>query len=372
MLRELNFSPKNSFYIWFDKKYKKEYYIAQLSMCKTKFVKEKDNKFNSIKLIKSYSNKFNEEKTIYYSSSDIINPFEENYGMFLINFLNADFSSFESAYLTYFCFYGLELLTEFCNNIPKVRAFNSEQDFKNTYKDIFNQSQLKLKELQNTIRLCVNYTYNLKRQDKYKNASYLTKFIAYSINKNLFRYTTNINVYYNINYAYKINDIKVTNITPLAVKDKIDERIINPTESNIYNSNYISNLVYLSLNEIATNPNVSIGICKNCGKYFISYKRSPEKYCRITYSENEEICKDIGIQATYKKKQKDNPCLSLYRKTYQKKLMYAKRSSNENAKHEFDDWKKLAKEKVKDFNNRIISENELINWLKNSSISNNL
>ena len=146
MLRELNFSPKNSFYIWFDKKYKKEYYIAQLSMCKTKFVKEKDNKFNSIKLIKSYSNKFNEEKTIYYSSSDIINPFEENYGMFLINFLNADFSSFESAYLTYFCFYGIGLLEEFCNNIPTIRAFNSEQEFKDTYKDIFDQSKIKLKE----------------------------------------------------------------------------------------------------------------------------------------------------------------------------------------------------------------------------------
>ena len=182
----------------------------------------------------------------------------------------------------------------------------------------------------------------------------------------MFKYTTNINVYYNINYAYKVNDINSTNITPLSVKEKIDDRIINPTESNIYNSKYISNLIYLSLNKVATNPNVSIGICKNCGKYFISYKRSPEKYCRITYSENEEICKNIGIQATYRKKQKDNPCLALYRKTYQKKLMYAKRSENENTKHKFDNWKKLSKEKVKEFNAGVISENELIDWLKKS------
>ena len=201
MLQEFNFLPKDSFYIWFDRKYKKEYYITQLAMCKIKFIKEIDNKFNSIKLIKNYSKTFNGEEKIYFSKSDILNPFEENYGMFLINFINADFSSFESAYLTYFCFYGIGLLEEFCNNIPTVRAFNSEQDFKDTYKVIFNQSKIKLKELQNTIKLCVNYTYNLKRQDKYKNASYLTKFIAYSINKNLFRYTTNINVYYNINYA---------------------------------------------------------------------------------------------------------------------------------------------------------------------------
>ena len=53
-------------------------------------------------------------------------------------------------------------------------------------------------------------------------------------------------------------------------------------------------------------------------------------------------------------------------KNISKKLMYAKRSENENIKHKFDNWKKLAKEKVKEFNNGVISENELIDWLKNS------
>ena len=88
MLQEFNFLPKDSFYIWFDRKYKKEYYITQLAMCKIKFIKEIDNKFNSIKLIKNYSKRFNGEEKIYFSKSDILNPFEENYGMFLINFIN--------------------------------------------------------------------------------------------------------------------------------------------------------------------------------------------------------------------------------------------------------------------------------------------
>lgn len=335
-----------------------------LSMCKTKFIKEKDNKFNSIKLIENYSDKFNRKNTIYFSSSDVINPFEENYGMFLINFLNADFSTFESAYLTFFCFYGMGLLEEFCDTFPSIRAFKSEEDFKNTYKDIYYTSKIKLKELQNNIRLCVNYSYNLKGKNEYKSSSYLTKFISYSISKNLFKYSTDINVYYNVNYAYKTNDITATNITPLVVKDKIDDRIIGTTESNVYNSKCISNLIYLSLNEIATNPKVSIGVCKNCGKYFISYQKSPEKYCQITYAENEEICKDIGIQIAYKKKQENSPCLKLYRKTYQKKLMYAKRSKDETVKQEFNNWKILAREKVKEFNNGIIKEEELIEWLQ--------
>lgn len=167
-----------------------------------------------------------------------------------------------------------------------------------------------------------------------------------------------------MNYAYNINEILVSTTTPKNVSDKINNRIINPTESNIYNSNYISNLIFVVLNEIVTNTNVSIGICKNCGKYFISYQKRLEKYCKITYSENDEICKNIGIQNSYKKKQKDNPCLILYRKTYQKKLMYAKRSQDEKAKESFNKWKLLARQKVKDFNNGVIKDNELIEWLE--------
>lgn len=364
MLKDFMFSPKDGFSIWFDKKLKKEYYITQIEMCKTTFVRKRYDKFKSIKLIDKYSTEFTEEKPIYHSSSDLVDPFEENYGMFLINFLNADFSTFESAYLTFFCFYGMKLLAEFYEELPKIRAYKSEQDFKSTYEEIFNKCKAKLKVVQDEIKLSVNHTYNLKKQYKNKEYSYIEKYISQAITDNLFKYATNINIYFNVNYAYKINDILSTKITPKIVKSKIEERIINPTESNIFNSKCISNIAFVSLNEIATNPNVSIGTCKNCGKYFISYQKEPEKYCRITYSENEVICKDTGIQVAYKKKQEKNPCLALYRKTYQKKLMYAKRSEDENVKQEFNNWKILAKEKVKDFNNGVISAKELSEWLK--------
>lgn len=364
MLKEPNFSIKNGFYIWFDKKHKKEYYITQLPMCKIKFVKDTDNKYNSIKLIKGYSNHFDNKDDIYYASSDLISPFEENYGMFLINFLNADLSTFESAYFTFFCFYGIKLLEEFSDNIPDIRTFGSEQDFKNTYEDIFYACKKKLKEFQNLIRLCINYTYNLKGSDDYTNSPYHTKFISYSISKNLFKYMANVNMHFNINYAYKTNDIITKDISPLKVKEMVNNGTIALYESPIYNSKCLSNLVYLSLYEIATNLAVSIGICKNCSKYFISYYKSPGTYCRITYAENDEICKDIGIQISYKKKQADNACLKLYRKTYQKKLMYAKRSGDEVVKQNFDEWKKVARNKVKDFENGVISEEELTKWLK--------
>ena len=44
--------------------------------------------------------------------------------------------------------------------------------------------------------------------------------------------------------------------------------------------------------------------------------------------------------------------------------MQVKRSNNEQVKIAFEDWKNLAKEKIKEFNNNIISENELLEWMK--------
>ena len=44
--------------------------------------------------------------------------------------------------------------------------------------------------------------------------------------------------------------------------------------------------------------------------------------------------------------------------------MQVKRSNDEQVKISFDNWKKLAKEKMKEFNNNKISEEELLEWMK--------
>lgn len=44
--------------------------------------------------------------------------------------------------------------------------------------------------------------------------------------------------------------------------------------------------------------------------------------------------------------------------------MQVKRSNNEEIRITFENWKKLAKEKIKEFNNNIISEDELLKWMK--------
>ena len=46
--------------------------------------------------------------------------------------------------------------------------------------------------------------------------------------------------------------------------------------------------------------------------------------------------------------------------------MQVKRSNNEEIRIAFENWKKLAKEKIKEFNNNIISEDKLLEWMKNN------
>ena len=124
MLRENNIPIKDSFNIWFNKEKRKEFYTTSVILYKTTFNHISNNKFPNI-ILKS------DEPTdeIYFTSANFNEPFEEKYGTLLIRFINANFSSFETAYDTFFCFYGFSILEEFYIGIPKARLFESKEDF---------------------------------------------------------------------------------------------------------------------------------------------------------------------------------------------------------------------------------------------------
>ena len=93
------------------------------------------------------------------------------------------------------------------------------------------------------------------------------------------------------------------------------------------------------------------------------YLKNTEKYCDIVYCENELSCKKVGANNSYSKKRNTIEGIKFYRNNYQRRLMQVKRSNNEQVKIAFENWKKLAKEKIKEFNNNKISEEELLEWM---------
>lgn len=114
MLRENNIPVKDSFNIWFNKERIKEFYTTSVILYKTTFNHNPNNKFPNIIL------KLDESTgEIFFTSANFNAPFEETYGTFLIRFINSNFSSFETAYNTFFCFYGFSILEDFYKDVPK-------------------------------------------------------------------------------------------------------------------------------------------------------------------------------------------------------------------------------------------------------------
>lgn len=358
MLRENNIPVKNSFNIWFNREKRKEFYTTSIIMYKTTFHHNYNNRFPNI-ILKSD----NTSKGIYFTSSNFKEPFEENYGTFLIRFINADFSSFENAYLTFFCFYGFSILQEFYKDIPNPQFYKTENDFIKTYEPIFIRIKPKLKELQYLIKRCVDYMYNLNNNSKDKSYSPFEKYLTYTISNNVFKYSTNIEVFYFQLFAHDTLNIASQSITPKIVREHLENGIININDSAVFHTTYLSNILYVSLAEIASNETIKIKICKNCDKYFIPIKNT-EKYCDITYYQNETTCKMTGANNSYTKKRKSIEGIKFYRNNYQRRLMQAKRSDDEQIKLAFENWKQLAKSMIKEFNNNRISGNELFEWMK--------
>lgn len=358
VLRENNIPVKDSFNIWFNKEKRKEFYTTSVILYKTTFNHNSNNKFPSIIL------KLDEHiGEIYFSSANFSNPFEEKYGTLLIKFLNSNFSSFESAYETFFCFYGFSILEEFYKDIPTARLFKSKENFYETYEPIFIEIKRKLKELQYLIKRCIDYMYNLNNNLEDKNYSPFEKYLTYLIKNNVFRYSTNIDVFYYQQFAHDTLNIAVESITPKIIREHLENGIIDINDIPVFHTSYLSNILYVSLLEIASNKDTKIKTCKNCGKYFIPIKNT-EKYCDIVYYEYEQTCKTIGATNSYIKKRKTVEGIKFYRNNYQRRLMQAKRSDDEQVKLAFENWKQLAKAKIKEFNSNEISENELLEWMR--------
>ena len=205
--------------------------------------------------------------------------------------------------------------------------------------------------------------YNLNNNLKDKNYSPMEKYLTFSIYNNLFRYSTNIDVFFFQHYAHDVYNISSQSITPQIVRQHLKDGIIDINDSPVFHTSYLSNILYISLIEIVSDKDIQIKICKNCGKYFIPIKNT-EKYCNIKYSLNNTTCKITGPNNSYAKKRNSIEGIQLYRNNYQRRLMQVKRSNDEQIKIAFENWKKLAKQKIKEFNSNKISEVEFIKWMK--------
>lgn len=107
--------------------------------------------------------------------------------------------------------------------------------------------------------------YNLNNNLEDKNYSPFEKYLTYVIKNNLFRYSTNIDVFYFQQFAHDTLNIVVESITPKIVREYLENGIIDVNDSPVFHTSYLSNILYVSSLEIASNKDIKIKTCKNCG-----------------------------------------------------------------------------------------------------------
>lgn len=343
------------FYIWFDKDKKEEYYGTSLYLHNVDQKIDYDKRQVKLVLKKTEFDGLKYPGLLYF-------PYTESFGMMLMRFLNADFSSFEKSYRTFFYAYGFELLKEYVPYKELEETYKTEKQMLEVMKKVFEDSKYELYEMQENFRQCVNQVYNLNGEKGFEDASANSKFIANIIKhkSDVYRYSNKIEV---ILDSYSSKDDDYSSVSYENIVNKLENGELSIKKHNVYTSERLSNILYVILEQIVQVPNLPIKQCQNCGKYFIPSSRQDEVYCEFP-DEKGKTCKEKGAIQTYKKNLESIPALLEYRRSYQKKIMIVSRNrENKELKKEFDKWKKEAQEKIKLFKHGKLEEETLYNWM---------
>lgn len=361
----------DDFYIWFNKEKKEEYYSTPLYFYKADFSFDYNNKENNNGLNKSGGTRYIKWKekegtdmglkhpaTLYF-------PFVEKLGLMLLRFLNADLSTYETAYKDFFFAYGFEILRDVDENYKfelKARYGDDETYLKET-KKIYDNLKEQLLYIQEQITDAVNYIYNINENEDLKPFAYSQRYAVYLIKRmgKLYSYIKNDEVIAD-NYSNKYSELGY--MSEIELLNNLKEKGMLISMVNTHKSNDISSICYAILEELSKTENYPIKKCQNCGMYFIPNFRLDEIYCDYPKADG-KVCRDKGAILSYNKRLQEKTPYTEYRKLYQQKFgIVNKNKEDKKLREDFEVWKKQAKEKMKEFKHNKLTEDEVYKWLK--------
>ncbi len=361
-LPEKNFF--DSFYIWFNKEKREEYYSTPMYTYKTNAITDYDNKLMNIYFNKKAKIEKAEEGLKF--PGNLYCPYVERFGMFLLRFLNANLDTFETAYETFFYAYGFEILKDVDENctFELKGKYKDNEEYISEITKIYKNLQYQLQNIQEEIQEFVNYVYNIDNKDELKEYTNAQRFAVYLIkNKGqAYTYNKNDNV---IKDSYSNKYLEFMGDSEEKLLKKLKENSMVVSMIDTHQSNDLSAICYAVLEELVKTPNNPIKKCQNCGMYFIPSSRLDEIYCDYP-KEKGKTCREQGAIQAYNERLKQNKALAEYRRLYQLKSMAVGRNKdNKQMKKDFDKWKKEAKDKVNKLKHSLLTEDEVYEWLVN-------
>ena len=357
----------DSFYIWFNKEKREEYYSTPLYLYS---VNRKDDFVNRLLTLEFDKNevkgRVKEEQGLKYPGNMYF-PYVERFGMFLLRFLNANLKTYESAYETFFFAYGFEILKDLDENYKfelKGKYENDEVYLKQMEK-IYNDLQDKIQEIQAEMKAFVTYVFNLDEKDELKEYIPSQRFAVYLIKHKgqAYTYNKNDNI---IQDNYSNKNLELAHMNDAQLLDSFKNNTMLVSMIDTHQSNDLSAICYAVLEELVKTTNNPIKKCQNCGMYFIPNSRLDEIYCDYPKPDG-KTCRDKGAFQAYNERLKQNKALAEYRRLYQLKSMAVGRNKdNKQMKKDFEKWKKDAKDRVNKLKHGVLTEDEVYEWLINN------
>ena len=364
-LPEKNFF--DSFYIWFNKQKREEYYSTPLYLYSVNREVDYDNRLMTVIFDKKeVKRRIKEEQGLKYPGNMYF-PYAERFGMFLLKFLNANLETYESAYETFFFAYGFEILKDIDEdyNFKLKGKYENDAVYLKEMEEIYNELQYKIQEVQEEMKKFVNYVYNLDNIESLNEYTPSQRFAVYLIKHKgqAYTYNKNDNI---IQDNYSNKNLELSHLNDKQLLDSFKNNTMLVSMIDTHQSNDLSAICYAVLEELVKTTNNPIKKCQNCGMYFIPSSRLDEIYCDYP-KEKGKTCREQGAVQAYNERLKQNKALAEYRRLYQLKSMAVGRNKdNKQMKKEFDKWKKDAKDRVNKLKHGILTEDEVYEWLVNN------
>lgn len=135
-----------------------------------------------------------------------------------------------------------------------------------------------------------------------------------------------------------------------------------------FGSDYLENILYISLRKLIFIKNILILQCKNCHKFFIPDSLHNIKYCNRIYK-NGKTCREIGVESAYKRKLNEDEALKKYRSRYSSLSSNASNYPDSTiALKRLEEFKKVGTEKKKLYKDGKLSKEDFIKWIESTRV----
>ena len=294
----------------------------------------------------------------------------QNYGTFLLDFLNADFSSEESAYNTFFVYYGIEGIDPWDDvqrtyPIDYSTRYVSTKKFLDYYHKAYEYLSMDYIKYQEDLKKTVDFVFDLHNCKSKSTIDKYSKFMAYSLAIKLKdNFFSSVRLSINTSIEKELpSKMNIKQIENLALN--IENKVIDDFIVYIYESNSFFTLTYIALNNLIQNTKRNISVCQNCGRYYLQYS-GKEVYCELPNQDGSPSCKSYASRKAYDIKIVEDVAELAYKREYQRRITQvyrAKEIVKPIMRKEFNNWKAKARKQLKLYREGKLSEEDFCNWI---------